>query len=81
MLLLVLTVLGRQLIGNGSSKARAGKKVMLVAADTFRAGAVAWVRMGVVDDVPVKLVPESRSSQSVVFDGWSVQWQREWISS
>ena len=49
---------------------QAGKKVMLVAADTFRAGAVAqlaeWGRRG---DVPVVRGPEKADPASVVFDG------------
>ena len=49
---------------------RAGKKVMLVAADTFRAGAVAqlaeWSRRV---DVPVVTGPEKADPASVVFDG------------
>lgn len=47
-----------------------GKKVMLVAADTFRAGAVAqlaeWGRRA---DVPVVTGPEKSDPASVVFDG------------
>ncbi|CTJ03852.1 putative signal recognition particle 54 FtsY [Streptococcus pneumoniae] len=49
---------------------RTGKKVMLVAADTFRAGAVAqlaeWSRRV---DVPVVTGPEKADPASVVFDG------------
>lgn len=49
---------------------RTGKKVMLVAADTFRAGAVAqlaeWARRV---DVPVVTGPEKADPASVVFDG------------
>lgn len=49
---------------------RTGKKVMLVAADTFRAGAVAqlaeWARRV---DVPVVIGPEKADPASVVFDG------------
>lgn len=49
---------------------RTGKKVMLVAADTFRAGAVAqlagWGRRV---DVPVVTGPEKADPASVVFDG------------
>jgi len=49
---------------------QAGKKVMLVAADTFRAGAVAqladWGRRV---DVPVVTGPEKADPASVVFDG------------
>ncbi|WP_267247594.1 signal recognition particle-docking protein FtsY [Streptococcus sp. Marseille-Q5986] len=49
---------------------QAGKKVMLVAADTFRAGAVAqlaeWSRRV---DVPVVTGPEKADPASVVFDG------------
>ena len=49
---------------------QAGKKVMLVAADTFRAGAVAqlaeWCRRV---DVPVVTGPEKADPASVVFDG------------
>ena len=49
---------------------QAGKKVMLVAADTFRAGAVAqlaeWARRV---DVPVVTGPEKADPASVVFDG------------
>ena len=47
-----------------------GKKVMLVAADTFRAGAVAqleeWARRV---DVPIVTGPEKSDPASVVFDG------------
>lgn len=49
---------------------RAGKKVMLVAADTFRAGAVAQlVEWGRRVDVPVVTGPERSDPASVVFDG------------
>ncbi|MBF0778643.1 signal recognition particle-docking protein FtsY [Streptococcus cuniculi] len=48
----------------------AGKKVMLVAADTFRAGAVAQlVEWGRRVDVPVVTGPEKSDPASVVFDG------------
>lgn len=48
----------------------AGKKVMLVAADTFRAGAVAQlVEWGRRVDVPVVTGPEKADPASVVFDG------------
>lgn len=47
-----------------------GKKVMLVAADTFRAGAVAQlVEWGKRVDVPVVTGPEKCDPASVVFDG------------
>lgn len=47
-----------------------GKKVMLVAADTFRAGAVAQlVEWGKRVDVPVVAGPEKSDPASVVFDG------------
>lgn len=47
-----------------------GKKVMLVAADTFRAGAVAQLaEWGRRVDVPVVTGPEKADSASVVFDG------------
>ncbi|MGT2811368.1 signal recognition particle-docking protein FtsY [Streptococcus minor] len=47
-----------------------GKKVMLVAADTFRAGAVAQlVEWGRRVDVPVVTGPEKSDPASVVFDG------------
>lgn len=47
-----------------------GKKVMLVAADTFRAGAVAQlVEWGRRVDVPVVVGPEKADPASVVFDG------------
>lgn len=47
-----------------------GKKVMLVAADTFRAGAVAQlVEWGRWVDVPVVTGPEKSDPASVVFDG------------
>ena len=47
-----------------------GKKVMLVAADTFRAGAVAQLaEWGRRVDVPVVTGPEKSDSASVVFDG------------
>lgn len=47
-----------------------GKKVMLVAADTFRAGAVAQlVEWGNRVDVPVVTGPEKADPASVVFDG------------
>ncbi|WP_277291550.1 signal recognition particle-docking protein FtsY [Streptococcus orisratti] len=47
-----------------------GKKVMLVAADTFRAGAVAQlVEWGRRVDVPVVIGPEKADPASVVFDG------------
>ncbi|HGQ6232404.1 TPA: signal recognition particle-docking protein FtsY [Streptococcus pneumoniae] len=49
---------------------RAGKKVMLVAADTFRAGAVAQLaEWGRRVDVPVITGPEKADPASVVFDG------------
>ncbi len=49
---------------------RAGKKVMLVAADTFRAGAVAQLaEWGRRVDVPVVTGPEKADPTSVVFDG------------
>ncbi|MDG4519866.1 signal recognition particle-docking protein FtsY [Streptococcus suis] len=49
---------------------QAGKKVMLVAADTFRAGAVAQlVEWGRRVDVPVVTGPEKPDPASVVFDG------------
>ncbi|HGQ7633151.1 TPA: signal recognition particle-docking protein FtsY [Streptococcus pneumoniae] len=49
---------------------RTGKKVMLVAADTFRAGAVAQLaEWGRRVDVPVVTGPEKADSASVVFDG------------
>lgn len=48
----------------------AGKKVMLVAADTFRAGAVAQLaEWGRRVDVPVVTGPEKADPASVVFDG------------
>ncbi len=58
-------------IGKLAHKYKAeGKKVMLVAADTFRAGAVAqlveWSRRV---DVPVVIGPEKADPASVVFDG------------
>ncbi|KHD46072.1 signal recognition particle-docking protein FtsY [Streptococcus hongkongensis] len=47
-----------------------GKKVMLVAADTFRAGAVAQLaEWGRRVDVPVVVGPEKADPASVVFDG------------
>ncbi|EHJ56576.1 signal recognition particle-docking protein FtsY [Streptococcus urinalis FB127-CNA-2] len=47
-----------------------GKKVMMVAADTFRAGAVAQlVEWGKRVDVPVITGPEKADPASVVFDG------------
>lgn len=47
-----------------------GKKIMLVAADTFRAGAVAQlVEWGRRVDVPVVTSPEKADPASVVFDG------------
>ena len=47
-----------------------GKKVMLVAADTFRAGAVAQLaEWGRRVDVPVVTGPEKSDPASVVFDG------------
>ena len=47
-----------------------GKKVMLVAADTFRAGAVAQLaEWGCRVDVPVVTGPEKSDPASVVFDG------------
>lgn len=47
-----------------------GKKVLLVAADTFRAGAVAQlVEWGKRVDVPVVTGPENADPASVVFDG------------
>ena len=49
---------------------QAGKKVMLVAADTFRAGAVAQLaEWGRRVDVPVVTGPEEADPASVVFDG------------
>lgn len=49
---------------------KAGKKVMLVAADTFRAGAVAQLaEWGRRVDVPVVTGPEKADPASVVFDG------------
>lgn len=49
---------------------RTGKKVMLVAADTFRAGAVAQLaEWGRRVDVPVVTGPEKADQASVVFDG------------
>ena len=49
---------------------QAGKKVMLVAADTFRAGAVAQLaEWGCRVDVPVVTGPEKADPASVVFDG------------
>ena len=49
---------------------QAGKKVMLVAADTFRAGAVAQLaEWGRRVDVPVVTCPEKADPASVVFDG------------
>lgn len=49
---------------------QAGKKIMLVAADTFRAGAVAQlVEWGRRVDVPVVTGPEKSDPASVVFDG------------
>ena len=49
---------------------QAGKKVMLVAADTFRAGAVAQLaEWGHRVDVPVVTGPEKADPASVVFDG------------
>lgn len=49
---------------------QAGKKVMLVAADTFRAGAVAQlVEWGRRVDVPVVTGPEKSDPASVVYDG------------
>lgn len=49
---------------------QAGKRVMLVAADTFRAGAVAQlVEWGRRVDVPVVTGPEKSDPASVVFDG------------
>lgn len=49
---------------------QAGKKVMLVAADTFRAGAVAQLaEWGRRVDVPVVTRPEKADPASVVFDG------------
>ncbi len=49
---------------------QAGKKVMLVAADTFRAGAVAQLaEWGRRMDVPVVTGPEKADPASVVFDG------------
>ncbi|MDS2221262.1 cell division protein FtsY [Streptococcus pneumoniae] len=49
---------------------QAGKKVMLVAADTFRAGAVAQLaEWGRRVDVPVVTGPEKADPASVVFDG------------
>lgn len=47
-----------------------GKKVMMVAADTFRAGAVAQLaEWGRRVDVPVVMGPEKADPASVVFDG------------
>lgn len=49
---------------------RTGKKIMLVAADTFRAGAVAQLaEWGRRVDVPVVTGPEKADPASVVFDG------------
>ena len=49
---------------------QAGKKVMLVASDTFRAGAVAQLaEWGRRVDVPVVTGPEKADPASVVFDG------------
>ena len=49
---------------------QAGKKVILVAADTFRAGAVAQlVEWGHRVDVPVVIGPEKSDPASVVYDG------------
>lgn len=49
---------------------QAGKKVMLVAADTFRAGAVAQLaEWGRRVDVPVVTGPDKADPASVVFDG------------
>ena len=49
---------------------QSGKKVMLVAADTFRAGAVAQLaEWGRRVDVPVVTGPEKADPASVVFDG------------
>lgn len=49
---------------------RTGKKVMLVAADTFRAGAVAQLaEWGRQVDVPVVTGPEKADPASVIFDG------------
>lgn len=49
---------------------QAGKKVMLVAADTFRAGAVAQLaEWGRRVDVPVVTGPEKADPASVIFDG------------
>ncbi|VJC89013.1 cell division protein FtsY [Streptococcus pneumoniae] len=49
---------------------RTGKKVMLVAADTFRAGAVAQLaEWGRRVDVPVVTGPEKADPASVIFDG------------
>ena len=49
---------------------QAGKKVLLVAADTFRAGAVAQLaEWGRRVDVPVVTGPEKADPASVVFDG------------
>ena len=49
---------------------QAGKKVMMVAADTFRAGAVAQLaEWGRRVDVPVVTGPEKADPASVVFDG------------
>lgn len=49
---------------------QAGRKVMLVAADTFRAGAVAQLaEWGRRVDVPVVTGPEKADPASVVFDG------------
>ncbi|VLN34995.1 cell division protein FtsY [Streptococcus pneumoniae] len=49
---------------------RTGKKVMLVSADTFRAGAVAQLaEWGRRVDVPVVTGPEKADPASVVFDG------------
>ena len=49
---------------------QSGKKVMLVAADTFRAGAVAQLaEWGRRVDVPVVTGPEKSDPASVVFDG------------
>ena len=57
-----------------------GKKVMLVAADTFRAGAVAQLaEWGRRVDVPVVTGPEKSDPASVVFDGMELMAELEKI--